>query len=206
MTTGTPIKAIPTRYAGHHFRSRLEARWAVFFDAAGIAWQYEPQGYQLPSGRYYLPDFYLPECATWIEVKGAEDQLDRDLMSEAAHIPRPGFKNVGEIGPALMVLGPMPPAAPGWGDWAWISLDDCYSCGHGGGLHTWWHTFGLFRKNKRPWWIDDWPDAEDAISTHPWLEPIRADETGIESAYTAARSARFEHGETPTVKTQPGRG
>ncbi len=25
-------KAIPTEYAGYLFRSRLEARWAVFFD------------------------------------------------------------------------------------------------------------------------------------------------------------------------------
>ncbi len=26
------IKAIPTEYAGVHFRSRTEARWAAFFD------------------------------------------------------------------------------------------------------------------------------------------------------------------------------
>ena len=30
------IKAIETYYKGYRFRSRLEARWAVFFDAAGI--------------------------------------------------------------------------------------------------------------------------------------------------------------------------
>jgi len=41
------MKAIPTRYAGCHFRSRLEARWAVFFDRLGVAWQYEPEGYDL---------------------------------------------------------------------------------------------------------------------------------------------------------------
>lgn len=35
------IKPIQTRYKGYHFRSRLEARWAVFFDALGIAWKYE---------------------------------------------------------------------------------------------------------------------------------------------------------------------
>jgi hypothetical protein len=27
------IQAIETVYRGHRFRSRLEARWAVFFDA-----------------------------------------------------------------------------------------------------------------------------------------------------------------------------
>ena len=30
------IKAIETIYNGYKFRSRLEARWAVFFDEAGI--------------------------------------------------------------------------------------------------------------------------------------------------------------------------
>ena len=29
------IKAIPTTYAGVRFRSRLEARWAAFFDLCG---------------------------------------------------------------------------------------------------------------------------------------------------------------------------
>lgn len=36
---------IPTMYKGIQFRSRLEARWAVFFDTLGIEWEYEPQGY-----------------------------------------------------------------------------------------------------------------------------------------------------------------
>lgn len=40
------IKAIQTRYKGYNFRSRLEARWAVFFDALGIKWEYEPEGFE----------------------------------------------------------------------------------------------------------------------------------------------------------------
>lgn len=63
------MKAIQTRYAGCHFRSRLEARWAVALDHLGVKWEYEPQGFELPSGPY-LPDFWLPELKTWIEVKG----------------------------------------------------------------------------------------------------------------------------------------
>jgi hypothetical protein len=73
------IKAIETRYAGCHFRSRLEARWAVFFDHLGVRWEYEPEGFeweagehfsgQVPAGRY-LPDFWLPDINTWFEVKG----------------------------------------------------------------------------------------------------------------------------------------
>jgi len=48
------IKAIQTEYRGYLFRSRLEARWAVFFDACGVDWEYEPEGYDLGSGGYYL--------------------------------------------------------------------------------------------------------------------------------------------------------
>lgn len=62
------VTAIPTRHAGVVFRSRLEARWAVFFSALGLRWLYEYEGYQLPSG-WYLPDFWLPDLATHIEIK-----------------------------------------------------------------------------------------------------------------------------------------
>ena len=51
------IRAIETEYDGYRFRSRLEARWAVFFDALGVDYEYEPEGFELPSGKRYLPDF-----------------------------------------------------------------------------------------------------------------------------------------------------
>lgn len=63
-----PIKAIETEYRGHLFRSRLEARWAVFFDALGLHWLYEHQGYETPDGPY-LPDFFLPKPGVIVEVK-----------------------------------------------------------------------------------------------------------------------------------------
>lgn len=53
------IKAIETIYKGYRFRSRLEARWAVFFDALNTIWQYEPEGYVLEDGSTYLPDFWF---------------------------------------------------------------------------------------------------------------------------------------------------
>ena len=64
------VKAIETEYNGYRFRSRLEARWAVFFDEIGIEYQYEPEGFDLGNGIYYLPDFYIPEADAWIEIKG----------------------------------------------------------------------------------------------------------------------------------------
>lgn len=63
------IKAIETEYKGYKFRSRLEARWAVFFDAAEIEWEYEPEGFTLSNGDYYLPDFFLAKLGIYVEVK-----------------------------------------------------------------------------------------------------------------------------------------
>jgi hypothetical protein len=62
------IKAIETRYAGCHFRSRLEARWAVFFDHLDIPWEYEPEGFETSAGNY-LPDFRIGDSGGWFEVK-----------------------------------------------------------------------------------------------------------------------------------------
>ena len=66
------IKPIETLYQGYRFRSRLEARWAVFFDTLGIEWQYEKEGFELPNGTRYLPDFWLPKLDCWIEIKGQD--------------------------------------------------------------------------------------------------------------------------------------
>lgn len=67
---GTKVKAIETHFAGRKFRSRLEARWAVYFTAMHIEWEYELNGFALPSG-WYLPDFWLPQVSFWAEVKPA---------------------------------------------------------------------------------------------------------------------------------------
>jgi hypothetical protein len=66
------LKAIETLYRGYRFRSRLEARWAVFFDALAMKWEYEREGFETDAGRY-LPDFWLPDHNHWIEIKGALD-------------------------------------------------------------------------------------------------------------------------------------
>jgi hypothetical protein len=68
VSARNPIKPIETSYRGYRFRSRLEARYAVYFDAIGIWWEYEKEGYDLGGSRY-LPDFWLPEVNMWAEVK-----------------------------------------------------------------------------------------------------------------------------------------
>ena len=63
------MKAIETSYDGYLFRSRLEARWAVFFKALGIKYEYEKEGFDLGNGVWYLPDFFLSDYSCWVEVK-----------------------------------------------------------------------------------------------------------------------------------------
>lgn len=67
-----PVHAIPTEYKGVLFRSRLEARWAVFFDTAGIPWEYEPEAFG-DGQQGYLPDFWLPDQQCYVEIKPTEE-------------------------------------------------------------------------------------------------------------------------------------
>tara|TARA_R110000796_G_scaffold192324_1_gene309017 strand:+ start:3347 stop:3784 length:438 start_codon:yes stop_codon:yes gene_type:complete len=67
------IKPIETEFDGHRFRSRLEARWAVFFKEMDWDYSYELEGYRFEyKGEIlnYLPDFYVEEINAFIEVKG----------------------------------------------------------------------------------------------------------------------------------------
>jgi hypothetical protein len=62
-------RAIETSYNGYRFRSRLEARWAVFFHALGVKYKYESEGFDL-GGVYYLPDFWLPHTVEELAKTG----------------------------------------------------------------------------------------------------------------------------------------
>lgn len=69
------IEEAKTEYDGHRFRSRLEARWAVFFNAVGLTYEYEIEGFEM-DGTRYLPDFYIPSLNRWFEIKGKPLSLD----------------------------------------------------------------------------------------------------------------------------------
>lgn len=75
MNCSSKLRAIQTPYNGVPFRSRLEARWAVFFDNLGIDWEYEPEGYLLRDCTRYVPDFWLPTFngGMFVEVKPLGD-------------------------------------------------------------------------------------------------------------------------------------
>lgn len=94
----TTIKPIETVYNGYRFRSRLEARWAVFFDALGITYKYEKEGYDLGEAGWYLPDFWLPDLGTFVEVKGQKPSSE-DLMK---------LRGLALSGAKLILVGDIP--------------------------------------------------------------------------------------------------
>lgn len=108
------IKAIETEYGGVLFRSRLEARWAVFFDALQIEWRYEDEAYTFQEWNY-LPDFYLPKYGTFVEVKGDANNVTTEylyMLGHAGHM-LPGVHNSASHGPTtkgLLLLGNVPRA------------------------------------------------------------------------------------------------
>lgn len=61
-----------TLYDRIWFRSRLEARWAMFFDMIGVYWLYEQERFKLDGGIVYTPDFYLPDQELHVEIKPEE--------------------------------------------------------------------------------------------------------------------------------------
>lgn len=91
------MKAIETYYKGYHFRSRLEARWAKYFDVMGFEYLYEHEGFDLDSAGYYLPDFYLPHVDMWAEVKPKEFTTEEyeKLKGLALFTQRPALMLVG---------------------------------------------------------------------------------------------------------------
>jgi hypothetical protein len=63
------ITAKHTIYKSYKFASRLEARWACFWDLQGVPWVYEGEALDL-DGLVYIPDYWLPTVKVWHEVKG----------------------------------------------------------------------------------------------------------------------------------------
>lgn len=91
----TKVKAIETKAFGCRFRSRLEARWAVFFTELGCRWEYEPQGFMLEHSGAYLPDFFVYDfphypSPIWVEVKQNDPSIEevnklRELCCATGH-------------------------------------------------------------------------------------------------------------------------
>jgi hypothetical protein len=196
------IKAIETRYAGCRFRSRLEARWAVFFDTLDIRWEYEREGLTLPSGPY-LPDFWLPEFNAWVEIKGsAPTQREVRLAIELFHRGVESDAAGDGLIKYRMLVGDIPricQAFPGdpdlFGLWmrqpraSWVLVFDGGTPVDPDDFRRVPDGFVTSSKNLLRTPIEDWELAQ-SFWAFAW-----ATESALNAALTAARSARFEHGQ-----------
>ena len=204
------IKPIETVYNGYKFRSRLEARWAVFFDACNIKYHYEPEGFQLSDGEKYLPDFYLDDFEIYVEIK----PFDKSVVSYV------GDGNKWEkkcrqfrstTGTAILLC---------YGDPAedlnkYLFAYDL--CDSGGGCSEWecnfYNHFGevvlltVPTRSDRSIFVTDtffrsdyvgtWDDFKRCSFYLPFYEYQKHDT--LNNAKTKSRQARFEYGETPNT-------
>ena len=205
------IRPIETVYNGYRFRSRLEARWAVFFDAAGIPYEYEPEGFVLGNGTAYLPDFYLPWFRAFVEIKPKSiSEYDADIAEDKCFnliADKPGNiallckgdpvdmemtiicskyeesiqQYVPWIDSAVWVEG-----AEGYD---WVENDKAYIP-----FMTTKHYIGLAVGPEK--------DADKSFNPEFLMQRSRL--TGwrsqLEKYRARGREARFEHGETPIVR------
>jgi len=178
------IRAIETHWKGYRFRSRLEARWAVFFEAMGLRWDYEPEGFDLGEKGCYLPDFFLPQVhgGVYVEIKHAE------YLPEAAERSRWG-RMVNGTQRLLLVCNGVPECKP------FRALRPGKP--ETGSERPTWVSRSLVRVPdvcawpRRPGPMPLYLLGECGPTTDAWAAHYMA------PAVRASRAARFEHGEQP---------
>lgn len=194
--TSQTIKPIETEYKGYRFRSRLEARWAVFFDACGVEWEYEPEGFELKNGIRYLPDFLLHDvrtqagrerCELYVEVKGNMQKSDFSKILSFAYDGFSGNQNLKPVR-RIFVVGNMPD-----GTFDSIIRDYC-SCILGIG------PFSMQTVSGDESAAIPCIDKNGEFSLHDEKHGDMIDDKKTKLAYCVARQARFEHGDEPTAQ------
>jgi hypothetical protein len=191
------IKAIETVYNGYRFRSRLEARWAVFFDELGIKYEYEKEGFELPSGRY-LPDFWLPKQKYWVEIKPTRLAFDDISVRLCKELKELSGENV------LILMGNIPLESKVKN--IFNNINEDYITDNPLDMYLLFHDLE---------YEDDWNDNvaqwiecpichNFSVVPHGFCEEIKChpqdnynliSEERIEIAYQEARRARFEFNE-----------
>lgn len=151
-----------------------------------LPWRYEVEGVMLPGRGAYLPDFLIGPAFS-VEVKGADANLDVDrceLYCKAT-------------GQNLLILGDVPRPDDAGLHLMWA----CVSAGHGVWWQLWRWWFAADAKVIVPQGFD-WPcEAPVLNGVSCAVAGVRRldmnEQPQVDAAYTAARSARFEFGQTP---------
>ena len=198
------MSPIETEYKGYRFRSRLEAKWAVFFDALGARWDYETEGYPLRNGEVYLPDFLIRDTAfgdLWFEAKGVMTEADARKIRDFA-FSSDDLEFEGPDRAKIFVAGKIPYGKD------FRELADEVATEENKDMFGLMFNFRTVYQNFYPavpvvlnnglfcLWGAGWDtieDCKDGVDVERTL-----------NAYKAARQARFEHGEKPNTMRKVG--
>jgi hypothetical protein len=218
--TAAEIKPIETIYKGYRMRSRLEARVAIFFEALRIQWEYEPEGFML-DGTPYLPDFWLPTFngGMYVEVKPTGGDFAKALaLCNVTGKSVWLFEGTPAARPYRFILtGPRKVIRPSTGSYGrgWVRRDSGQS--ELVGVPNFMNAANRMYQIQHCRSFDDpqafWNDGE--LNPNYWRSSMNGqdfihpdccnsgvgDFDTLVSAVNQARSARFEHGETPVVTT-----
>jgi hypothetical protein len=194
----------------------------VFFDAAGIRYEYEPEGFEVKWSENdiykYLPDFYFPKFNVYGEVKPNK----KKLLEDAEKISMMIDYNNSPISNGLIILGQIP------------HYDIFDKCNIPAFTFLWWNEgicsslcqfirpSGIITDlniDRDIYDIASAPDFPSVLSNDDLLyyccgivkrdknfSRWRLDKQDqnlsaktLKKCYDKARQARFEHGETPCV-------
>ena len=164
------------------FRSRLEARWAVFFDLIGLKYEYEVEGFEM-NGIRYLPDFYIPSLDRWFEIK-AKPLSEYEMKKCEEFCFNKDNENI-----KFSVLIGSPEA---------VKIDDFAGVME----YVWEWPSDTYPENYRMLAPNELSEKEyySRFMRGLWVVPdVTEEELAI--AATAAREARFEFGESPQINT-----
>ncbi len=131
---------IPTRHLETNFRSRLEARWASFFDLIGWRWTYEPF-----DADGWIPDFLIAGDAPFLVEVGPVALLS-EFSTKAA-------KPLAAVAPYPTLIAGISPTVLAQETAGYLTTDgggagtanaDWAICGSCGAISI-FHEFGEFR-------------------------------------------------------------
>ena len=189
---------LETKYNGYKFRSRLEARWAVFFDVLRVKYEYEPQGFLLPSGKTYLPDFKVKCYGTrgdaeskpfdlWIEVKGNMTEDDAERIREFAISKEKTTDEYLAIENPILIVGDIPHAFSGFDS----EGTECYDSMNGYDICPF--NYELIDGDYFGAYPAATPNGHFYLMGDDSNYINEEDLSRVERAYEKARQARFEH-------------
>lgn len=176
------IKPIETKYKGFRFRSRLEARWAIFFDMIGLKYEYEVEGFEM-NGIRYLPDFYIPCLDRWFEIK-AKPLSEYEMKKCEEFCFNKDNENI-----KFSVLVGSPEV---------VKIDKFAGIME----YVWEWPSEMYPENVRFQAPEELSEKEyySRFMRGVWVVPDVTEEE-LTLAVIAAREARFEFGESPELKT-----